>query len=352
MAQNNIAKVPVVETSNFLNKTGDYKKQCEEVAQALHTYGCVIIRDPRVNQQDNDNFLDMFEKYFVSRGEMLYKGEKVPEALPEWGYQSGATPPYKERARLHESVVKQFTAENAAYTPQPPPYDAKWRYFYRIGEKPANRSTEFDPPKVIPSDFPNFESTCERWGNLMLDGCMTVAKMAAIGMELPEESFTERMQGGDHLLAPTGSDLVKNDKGAVFAGFHYDLNFLTIHGKSRYPGLFVWLRTGEKIPVAVPDGCLLLQAGKQFEWMTGGYVTCGFHEVIYTDAVKEKVQQTLEKGGIPWRISSTLFSHIRFDAILEPVGKFANEESVAKFPKTKALDQVLEEVKSIELKKD
>lgn len=74
---------------------------------------------------------------------------------------------------------------------------------------------------MIPSDFPGFEATCERWGNLMLDGCMTVAKMAALGMDLPEESFTERMKGGDHLLAPTGSDLVKNDKGAIFAGFHY-----------------------------------------------------------------------------------------------------------------------------------
>jgi len=38
----------------------------------------------------------------------------------------------------------------------------------------------------------------------------------------------------------------------------------------------------------VPEGHLLLQAGKQFEWMTGGYVTCGYHEVIYTKEVEEK----------------------------------------------------------------
>jgi hypothetical protein len=45
-------------------------------------------------------------------------------------------------------------------------------------------------------------------------------------------------------LAPTGSDLNKFEVGTVFAGFHYDLNFLTIHGKSRYPGLFAWLQNG------------------------------------------------------------------------------------------------------------
>ncbi len=45
----------------------------------------------------------------------------------------------------------------------------------------------------------------------------------------------------------------------VLAGFHYDLNFITIHGKSRYPGLFVWTRDGSKKAVKIPEGCLLVQ---------------------------------------------------------------------------------------------
>jgi hypothetical protein len=31
--------------------------------------------------------------------------------------------------------------------------------------------------------------------------------------------------------------------------------------------------------VTVPDGCLLVQAGKQIEHLTGGHVMAGFHEV-------------------------------------------------------------------------
>ena len=50
--------------------------------------------------------------------------------------------------------------------------------------------------------------------------------------------------GGEHKLAPTGSDLNKYKVGTIFAGYNYDFNFLTIHGKSRYAGLFAWLRTG------------------------------------------------------------------------------------------------------------
>lgn len=64
-----------------------------------------------------------------------------------------------------------------------------------------------------------------------------------------------------------------------YAGYHYDLNFLTIHGKSRFPGLFVWLRDGKRVAVKIPAGCLFIQAGKQLEWLTGGYVKAGMHEV-------------------------------------------------------------------------
>lgn len=109
--------------------------------------------------------------------------------------------------------------------------------------------------------------------------------MAAIGLGLERETITSLMKRGPHKLAPTGSDLTRYKKGTIFAGFHYDFNLLTIHGKSRYPGLFAWLKSGEKFSVKVPDGHLLLQAGKQFEWITGGYINCGYHEVIYTEEV-------------------------------------------------------------------
>ena len=55
------------------------------------------------------------------------------------------------------------------------------------------------------------------------------------------------LKGGPILLSPTGMDLDKFKVGDILSPFHYDYSFLTIHGKSRYPGLNVWLETGEKI---------------------------------------------------------------------------------------------------------
>ena len=130
----------------------------------------------------------------------------------------------------------------------------------------------------------------DRWGHLLKDTVHILAEMLAIGLGMKVNDFTSRGSSfGPHLLAPTGSDLkefgkvgtvlagnlfffflVENsppsftyfgsghkiDARAVFyiSGFHYDLNFLTIHGKSRYPGLFIWRKDGKKMPVKIPQG--------------------------------------------------------------------------------------------------
>ena len=115
-------------------------------------------------------------------------------------------------------------------------------------------------PQVIPPEIPEWSEVMDMWGNKMLNAVTSLATMSAEGFGLPADAFTSRMEGGPHLLAPTGSNFNKfGDLGRVLAGFHYDLNFMTIHGKSRFPGLFVWTNEGKKMSVKVPDGCLLVQ---------------------------------------------------------------------------------------------
>ncbi len=193
----------------------------------------------------------------------------------------------------------------------------------------------------------------------MLDSIFLAAEMAAIGMGLEKSTFTSRMNLGPHLLAPTASDLNKYKIGTAFAGFHYDLNFITIHGKSRYPGLFLWTREWQKQPVCIPAGCLLLQAGIMFEQFTGGYVMAGYHEVIYTEQTQQVIEKKLEEnknGGrnILWRISSTLFGHLRYDVDLSPLEEMKelyNKENIekGKYKKMTAHEKLMEELMAINL---
>jgi isopenicillin N synthase-like dioxygenase len=131
-----------------------------------------------------------------------------------------------------------------------------------------------------------------------------------------------------HLLAPTASDLQKySQKDTILAGFHTDLNFLTIHGRSRYPGLNIWARnTGDRLAVKIPQGnYLLVQAGKQLEYSTGGLIKAGYHEVVVNDKTIETIER--RKKEFPnrplVRISSTLFWHLNSDFDLAPVPELA-----------------------------
>jgi len=135
------------------------------------------------------------------------------------------------------------------------------------------------------------------------------------------------------------------------------LSFLTIHGKSRFPGLYIWLRNGTKALVHVPDGCLLLQAGKQLEWLTGGLITAGFHEVVVCDetiaayeAAKKRKEEAGQSGCV-WRVSSTLFSHVASDKVLVPFEQLVGQSgvNVEKYPPKKAGDQVREELEALKL---
>ena len=242
----------------------------------------------------------------------------------------------------------------------PPEADPKWRYFWRVGPLPPTPSQfpQLNTTPVVPPDFPEWNQVMDMWGEKMLAAVTGVAAALAEGLGLSADAFTKRMECGPHLLAPTGSDFGGRfgEVGTVLAGYHYDLNFLTIHGKSRFPGLFVWLRDGRKVAVKVPEGCLLVQAGKQCEYLTGGRVLAGFHEVVVAPETREVIERRRKEGASLWRVSSTLFSHVASDQVLRPLMKEEGEEGEGgreggKYPPMLAGEQVLSELRAIKLGK-
>jgi len=346
MSQPDSTGPAVVDVGNFLkDKTSEASiADCKLLAETLKLTSCLIIKDPRVSEEDNNNFLSMMEKYWD-----LPHNQKMKDVHPELSYQLGATPEFTEVPRDHSDRIKTYSEANAAHAPKGA--DPKWRYFWRIGGRPeSTKFPELNAPEVIPEGFPTWTEVMNKWGSLMLSSIQTVAEMLAVGLGLPSDTFLKLLQNGPHLLAPTGNDLGRfHELGTIFAGFHYDLNFLTIHGKSRFPGLYIWLRDGTKKLVRVPDGCLLLQAGKQLEWLTASAITAGFHEVIVAPETLPVLEKAKAEGRCLWRVSSTLFSHIASDNYIEPLAPFASNPEASKYPKILAGDQVAEELAQIKL---
>ncbi|XP_042030281.1 uncharacterized protein LOC121777179 isoform X2 [Salvia splendens] len=231
-----------------------------------------------------------------------------------------------------QEKLKSMPVESQPSTPPGP--DPKWRYMWRIGSRPSStRFKELNSEPVIPEGFPVWKDTMDSWGSKMVSAIEVVAEMAAVGFGLQKDAFTSLMIQGPHLLAPTGSNLRRHGHiGTVFAGYHNDLNFLTIHGRSRFPGLNIWLRNGQKMEVKVPVGCLLIQTGKQIEWLTGGECIAGMHEVVVTDRTIEAMKLASEQNRSLWRVSSTLFGHIASDAVLKQLSHFADSPLACKYP--------------------
>ena len=167
----------------------------------------MLIKDPRVDFSDNDKYIDLMEDYFERTGELFYSGEKVEDIKPEVMYQVGATPENIEMARNHQETITKLNLapEDMPQSPLEPVLDAKWRFMWKIGKRPEGAVDDF--PQVIPRDFPNWEEKMDTWGFKLLNAVEIIAEMAALGMGVERNTFTKRMDGGAHLLAPTGSDL-------------------------------------------------------------------------------------------------------------------------------------------------
>ena len=94
-----------------------------------------------------------------------------------------------------------------------------------------------------------------------------------------------------------------------------------------------------------------MQAGRQLEWLTGGHVKAGFHEVVHTPEAVAAADAARLAGRSTWRVSSTLFAHIASDQILQPLGHFADLPGVAAdYPATPAGEYVESELSVIKLR--
>eukprot|EP01023_Acetabularia_acetabulum_P050769 TRINITY_DN5522_c0_g1_i5.p4 TRINITY_DN5522_c0_g1~~TRINITY_DN5522_c0_g1_i5.p4 ORF type:complete len:109 (-),score=21.13 TRINITY_DN5522_c0_g1_i5:178-504(-) len=102
--------------------------------------------------------------------------------------------------------------------------------------------------------------------------------------------------------------------------------------------------------VKVPHGCLLMQAGQQLEYLTGGIIRAGFHEVIVSQDTVDSIQVAREEKRSLWRISSTVFVHILSDEYLEPLGRYSTPQALEQYPRILAGAQVQQELEAIKLK--
>ena len=102
---------PVIEMQAFFERSENeerFLEECRKVAFSFHKFGIIIVRDPRVRHEDNEQYINMVESYFEKVSNVYYETGELVDARPELSYQTGVTPESVEKARDHEEIANRL----------------------------------------------------------------------------------------------------------------------------------------------------------------------------------------------------------------------------------------------------
>lgn len=167
--------LPIIDLDVFLTQPHDAPEvlaECRKAAEALITYGALVLHDSRVSESDNETFLNLLEDYFAQPEEALKKDER-----PELSYQIGATLENTETPKCAVDepclgVIKRLAPDQRPLDIMGHQPDPKCRFFWKMVEHPPYE-TEFpglNARNIVPeaSHIKNrWESTMNLWGTSM-----------------------------------------------------------------------------------------------------------------------------------------------------------------------------------------
>lgn len=77
--------VPITNAEYFLSNNPKMVEECKRAVEFMHKTGVMILKDPRVDEKDNEEFLDLMESYYESKVQKYYKTGIVEDSNPQAG---------------------------------------------------------------------------------------------------------------------------------------------------------------------------------------------------------------------------------------------------------------------------
>ena len=166
--------LPIIDLDVFLAKDPSAEsaraEECAKAAQALITYGALVLHDSRVSEGDNATFLDLLEDYFAQPAAALREDER-----PELGFQVGVTLENTEKPKCAvdepclDVIARLDPAERpldiSAHSPDP-----KCRFFWSMPDYDGDAAKPFEtkfPALNAENVVPRDPAIRERWTPVM-----------------------------------------------------------------------------------------------------------------------------------------------------------------------------------------
>ncbi|MSR84963.1 isopenicillin N synthase family oxygenase [Candidatus Uhrbacteria bacterium] len=331
-----------VDVERFVMQTRGFGEDCRLVRKAITGDGAIEIRDSRIPEEPHDVLQEMVLRYFRQPTWAKLQDERLGAK-----HDVGWTPPFTEWTKFHD-VLEVMAERGLNVRPHAVKHkDPKERFMWRIGDDPDDTAfAALHAPQVVPAAFvKDWKRKIDVYFPHAQRAIFTMLEMLAVGYHLELNFFTKLLEHGPHLFAPTGVNLAQlGEPGTVHAALHRDIGFITAHGRSNAPGLFLWKRNGERIPARIQKNCILAQVAQQLAHVMGGQGLDGMHEVVAVKEAQPVIERMRAAGEEPWRVSTTFFFHMASDCMIAPLGPFRTDEALAKYPPIRVGDQIMYEL--------
>jgi len=241
--------IPVLDFKRFKNGSAEDRLSfASQIRSAFEEYGFANIVNHGVEDQTIDTLYKSAADFFA-----LDTETKKRYSVTGVGGQIGYTP---------------FGIEHAADRPQP---DLKefWHF----------TQTYMDNP-VVP-EVPDFAPSGRALYTALENVGMELLRAVAIGLELEENFFDEKIIGGHSVLRPIHyPPITAEPDGSIRAGEHEDINLITLLVGSSASGLEVLDADGKWLAVGAHTEHITINVGDMLQNLTGGVLKSTTHRVV------------------------------------------------------------------------
>lgn len=270
--------IPLLDAGHFLHGSVDERAAfAQELRDAFSKYGFVTLEGHGLDA-------DLIQRTYQAAASFfdLPIEDKLACQIPGVGGNFGYTP---------------FGQEHAKDEPR-----ADLKEFYHFAQ------THYTQPDC--NAVPAFTAGGKQLYAALEALAIELLKAVALGLNLPEDHFTEQVKGGNSILRvlhyPPAPDAPAD---APRAGSHEDINLITLLVGSSADGLEVLDMDGDWIPVRAHSQHLTVNVGDMLQNFTGGVLRSTTHRVVLPEG----------EGRTRSRFSLPFFLHPKGSMPLDPI---------------------------------
>lgn len=156
--------------------------------------------------------------------------------------------------------------------------------FFHVGiEVPPTdpRAAQY-PANVSVSEIPSFDATLRELYQSLLSAGTELLRAIALALHLPENYFDEKVRYGNSILRPIHYPALtgREEAGALRSSAHEDINLITLLIGASTPGLEVFSKQKEWIPIQTEATEIVVNVGDMLQRLTNYELVSTTHRVV------------------------------------------------------------------------